>query len=92
MVLNLPTPAKLFYLTKEFYTNTTLTKEEHLKARVIELEASETKLKQHKAKLVAFSTRCLVHFGGCGGGCPRVDKSRENLQSEYDTLMEEVNS
>lgn len=61
-----------------------------LQKRVDQMDSRILRLERDKAKLVAFCTRVLTHFSGCGN-CLREDGSRASLQAEYEVLMADIN-
>ena len=61
-----------------------------LQKRVEQMDARIFRLERDKSRLVAFCTRVLTHFSGCGN-CLREDGSRVSLQDEYEVLMRDIN-
>lgn len=56
-----------------------------------ELMAEVTKLTAHKARLIAWSSKAIRHFSGCGGCVfASQDASRDELEAEYNEMMVEM--
>lgn len=60
-----------------------------LQGRVEMLDARVNKLERERSKLIAFCSKVLMHFSGCGS-CPGRQAQRDELVEEYQRIMEEI--
>lgn len=57
-------------------------------AHTNDLTAEVAKLTSHKAQLIAWSSKAVRHFSGCGGCLlMRQTESRDDLEAEYNEMM-----